>query len=86
MSTFQINKEASHALRSLLMSEPFNAKEKKIQYGIQYTLDCGVNCNAYHSDKKPSTLKVNIQNKEANKELADLLDFHISTMAIQEPM
>ncbi|EDM65063.1 hypothetical protein PE36_08386 [Moritella sp. PE36] len=85
MSSYQIKKEQSMDLRNIVYSAPFNATEKAIQYGVQYDLECGINCNVYHSDKKPDILKVNIQNKEANTEIANLLDFHISNMSMNEP-
>ena len=83
MAVYQIKKEDSHALRSIVMSQPFYAEEKPIQYGIQYTLDCGVKCNIHYSEKNPSILKAHLQSKESNKEIADLLEFHISTISIQ---
>lgn len=84
MSSYQIRKEQSVDLRNIVYSNPFNATEKSIQYGIQYDLKCGINCNVYYSDKKPDILKVNIQNKVANPEIAKLLDFYISNMSMKE--
>jgi len=84
MSTYQIKKEQSMELRNIVYSEPFNATERSIQYGVQYDLECGINCNVYHSDKKPDILKVNIQNKEADTEIAKLLDFHVSNMSMND--
>lgn len=84
MSTFKIKKENSINLRNIVLSDPFNAKEKAIQYGVQYALECKINCNVHHSEKTPDILKVTIQNEEANVEIANLLKFHISTIAIKE--
>ncbi|MFY2056016.1 MULTISPECIES: hypothetical protein [Achromobacter] len=80
MSTFQITKENSLKLRSIVLSAPFNATERTIQYGVQYALECGIKCNVHYSDKNPAILKATIQNKEVNMEIANLLEFHISTI------
>lgn len=82
MSTFKIKKSDSINLRSIVLSEPFKATERAIQYGVQYTLECDIRCNVHYSEKDPETLKVTIQKKEANTEIADLLEFHISTISI----
>lgn len=83
MSTFQIRKSDSINLRNIVLSEPFKATERAIQYGVQYALECGIKCNAHYSEKSPEVLKITIQNKEANIEIANLLDFHISTISIK---
>ncbi|WP_157814768.1 hypothetical protein [Janthinobacterium sp. 64] len=82
MSDYLIKKEDSINLRNIVLSSPFIASEKGIQYGVQYTLKCGIRCNVHSSEKTPDTLKVTIQNKEADTEIAKLLDFHISTISI----
>lgn len=82
MSDYQIKKENSINLRNIVLSEPFSATEKSIQYGVQYNLSCGIRCNVHHSEKNPEILKITIQNKEADTEVASLLDFHISTISI----
>lgn len=82
MSTFQIKKESFIGLRGILLSEPFNSEERAIQYAVQFALKCGIKCNVYHSDKNKEVLSVVVQNKEANIEIANLLEFHISTLAI----
>ena len=81
MSTYEIPREKFIDLRNLLSSPPYNSVEHPIQYGTQFVLECGVNCNVYFSEKR-TTLKVLIQNKEADIEIANMLDFSISTMAI----
>lgn len=83
MSTFQIKKEDSINLRNIVLSEPFKATERPIQYGVQYSLGCGIKCNVHYSEKNPEILRVTIQNKEAGAETANLLDFHISTLSIK---
>lgn len=83
MSTFQIKKENSLNLRSIVLSAPFNATERSIQYGVQYALGCGIKCNVHYSDKNPEVLKVTIQNKEADIETSKLLEFHISTIEMK---
>lgn len=82
MSDFQIKKEDSTKLRSLILSAPFKANERVIQFAVQYTLECGIKCNAHYSEKNPEILKITIQNKEADIEIANLLAFHISTLSI----
>lgn len=84
MSTFQIRKSDSINLRNIVISEPFNATERAIQYGVQYALACGIKCNAHYSEKAPELLKITIQNKEANVEIANLLEFHVSTISIKQ--
>lgn len=83
MTTFQIKKEDSINLRNIVLSAPFNAIERPIQYGVQYSLECGIKCNVHYSERNHDVLKVTIQNKEANAEIANLLDFHISTLSIK---
>ena len=83
MSTYQIRTEDSIKLRNIVISEPFRASEEAIQYGVQYSLACGIKCNVHRSDKNPEFLKVTIQNREADANIADLLDFHISTISIR---
>lgn len=84
MSTFQIKKENFLHLRNIVLTPPFNATEKAIQYGVQYSLQCGIKCNFHYSDKYPDILKVTIQNKEADTDIASLLEFHISTIEIKD--
>lgn len=81
MSTYQIKKEDSIKLRGIVLSDPFKATERSIQYGVQYTLECGIKCNVHYSEKGEN-LKITIQNKEVDPGIASLLDFHISKIAI----
>ncbi len=83
MSTFQIKKEDFLSVRNIVISLPFNANERTIQYGVQFALECGVKCNVHYSDKNPDILKVTLQNKEVNVEIAKLLEFHLSTIEIK---
>ncbi len=72
MNTFQVKREDSINLRNIVSSEPFKAKERAIQYGVQYSLTCGIKCNVHYSDRNPEALKVTIQNREADANIADL--------------
>lgn len=83
MNTFQIKKENSINLRNIVLSEPFKATERAIQYGVQYALECGIKCNVHYSEKTPEILKITIQNREADTAIADLLEFHISTISVK---
>lgn len=82
MSTYKINKADSIKLRDIITSHPFNSLERSIQYGVQYTLECGIKCNVHYSDKSPNTLSVTLQKEEADEEIAKLLEFHILTISI----
>lgn len=82
LSTFQIKKEDSINLRNIVLSDPFKATERAIQYGVQYALNCGIKCNVHYSEKTPEILKITIQNRETDTGIADLLEFHISTISI----
>lgn len=79
LSTYEIPRGKFIDLRNLLTSPPYNSVERPIQYGTQFDLACGVNCNVYYSEKR-TTLKVHIQNKEADINAANMLEFSISTM------
>ncbi|UUE08747.1 hypothetical protein NMX13_13780 [Dickeya zeae] len=68
-------------LVNYLKSQPFYATEKRIDYGIQFTLASGVIFNFHYSAKTPDYFSLTPQNQTANQEQADLIIHFASSIA-----
>lgn len=82
--TIKIHKKNLVDLNTILESDTFKAKQYKIQYGIQYKLECGILCNAHYSEKNPEIWKITFQKEGENLEKAELLKIQILTLQIDD--
>ncbi|CDG95591.1 conserved hypothetical protein [Xenorhabdus bovienii str. puntauvense] len=71
------------SLINYLKSDPYNAIEKPIQYGVQYTLASGIICNLHYSEKMPDELSFTMQNQQANAEETQLIERFVSCIRLK---